>query len=72
MYPPRGLHTHLAPQALFPREKTTVTQVGCVYEKGGQNFQEFGPVILASGHELSKRVGVLRRQNWTMKKTLVV
>ncbi|CAE7158773.1 osm1, partial [Symbiodinium pilosum] len=23
--------------------------VGCVYEKGGQNFQEFGPVILASG-----------------------
>ncbi|CAK9029256.1 unnamed protein product [Durusdinium trenchii] len=25
------------------------TCVGCVYEKGGQNFQEFGPVILASG-----------------------
>eukprot|EP00438_Fugacium_kawagutii_P036720 Skav213893 [mRNA] locus=scaffold245:255887:260104:- [translate_table: standard] len=24
-------------------------EVGCVYEKGGQNFQEFGPVILASG-----------------------
>jgi len=23
--------------------------VGCVYEKGGQNFQEYGPVILASG-----------------------
>ncbi|CAK9029274.1 unnamed protein product [Durusdinium trenchii] len=23
--------------------------VGCIYEKGGQNFQEFGPVILASG-----------------------
>ncbi|CAJ1385754.1 unnamed protein product [Effrenium voratum] len=23
--------------------------VGCVYEKGGQNFQDFGPVILASG-----------------------
>ena len=23
--------------------------VGCVYEKGGQNFKEFGPVILASG-----------------------
>ena len=23
--------------------------VGCVYEKGGQNVQEFGPVILASG-----------------------
>ena len=25
--------------------------MGCVYEKGGQNFQEFGPVILASGEE---------------------
>eukprot|EP00438_Fugacium_kawagutii_P006678 Skav219090 [mRNA] locus=scaffold1574:97234:106425:+ [translate_table: standard] len=23
--------------------------VGCVYQKGGQNFKEFGPVILASG-----------------------
>ena len=23
--------------------------VGCVYEKGGQNFQEFGPVIFATG-----------------------
>ncbi|CAE8585708.1 unnamed protein product [Polarella glacialis] len=23
--------------------------VGCVYEKGGQNFQEYGPVILATG-----------------------
>ena len=23
--------------------------VGCVYEKGGRNYQEFGPVILASG-----------------------
>ena len=26
--------------------------MGCVYEKGGQNFQEFGPVILASGASL--------------------
>ncbi|CAE8583630.1 unnamed protein product, partial [Polarella glacialis] len=23
--------------------------IGCVYEKGGQNFQEYGPVILATG-----------------------
>lgn len=23
--------------------------VGCVYKKGGQDFKEFGPVILASG-----------------------
>ncbi|CAE8717849.1 unnamed protein product [Polarella glacialis] len=23
--------------------------VGCLYEKGGQNFQEYGPVILATG-----------------------
>ena len=30
------------------------TCVGCVYEKGGQNFQEFGPVILASGKQLTQ------------------
>ena len=33
----------------FPVRSCTFFQVGCVYEKGGQNFQEFGPVILASG-----------------------
>ena len=34
-----------------PRRQVTEGKVcvGCVYEKGGQNFQEFGPVILASG-----------------------
>ena len=71
MYPPRGLQTH-KPQAQPPQNRKTRTQVGCVYEKGGQNFQEFGPVILASGRDLKKTGGCFEKAKLKMKKTLVV
>ena len=46
------------------------TCVGCVYEKGGQNFQEFGPVILASGKKLANMRS--SRNGLTVQKILLL